>query len=68
MKALKNLLIGSSASVLTEKQMKALIGGTTYYCICYNESEAITATSCQECVFKCENGGGLQNCNYVEGY
>lgn len=69
MKTLKRLDIGSSVSMLTDKQMKGLKGGTTYYCICNNESSgSLVASSCAGCERICSSHGGIWSCNYAEGY
>ncbi len=58
MKALKRLVIGSSASMLTEKQMKVMRGGYgedgPWYCHCNNESWSIYTPDCSECPSKCD--------------
>lgn len=69
MEKFKKIVIGSSVSMLTDKQMKGLKGGTTYYCICHDESAgSFVASSCDGCVRICSTHGGIWSCNYVEGY
>ncbi len=64
MKALKRLVIGSSASMLTDKQMKGLKGGGDdndpygdgpWYCHCNNESGSIYVSYCDLCAYACSH-------------
>lgn len=59
MKALKRLVIGSSASMLTEKQMKGLKGGDgddgPWFCHCNYETGGQRADTCEDCYRICGN-------------
>lgn len=59
MKALKNLVIGSTANLLTEKQMKMMKGGDNndpWYCHCADGSGSEPVQNCDDCKFVCSEG------------
>ena len=59
MKALKNLIIGEGANILTNKQMKFIKGGdpAPLYCHCGNDSGSIVVDSCDRCWLICSAEG-----------